>query len=112
MRPKVLRSSMILLILGVSPSASADTSAAGQPQVAAPIRETAPTMEVAPNAGAEDPLRFGPVKLGLDVMARGEAASNFNLSEFAFTPGNDEARILFRVRPSVAYRPADWFRAR
>ena len=48
-----------------------------------------------------DPLRFGPAKLGLDVMARGETIGDFSLEDFSFTPGDDDSRVLFRVRPSV-----------
>lgn len=50
---------------------------------------------------ADDPLRFGPVKLGLDSMVRAERATDFSLGRFSFTPGNDERRILIRLRPSV-----------
>jgi hypothetical protein len=59
-----------------------------------------------------DPLRFGPVKLGLDVMTRGEAIDNFSLEDFSFTPGDDDARVLFRVRPSVTVSPSEFFRVR
>lgn len=60
-------------------------------------------------ADAADPLRFGPVKLGLDVMTRGETIGEFSLEDFSFTPGDDDARILFRVRPSVTVRPSESF---
>jgi len=59
-----------------------------------------------------DPLKFGPVKLGLDSMARPEATTNFSLGSFSFTPGNDEGRILFRLRPSVTVTPSESFSAR
>ena len=59
-----------------------------------------------------DPLRFGPVKLGLDSLVRPEAATNFSLGSFSFTPGNDEGRILFRLRPSVTVSPSENFSAR
>lgn len=60
----------------------------------------------------EDPLRFGPVKLGLDVMTRGETVGDFGLEDFSFTPGDDDARVLFRVRPSVTLAPSDFFTVR
>jgi hypothetical protein len=60
----------------------------------------------------EDPLRFGPVKAGLDVLARPETAANFDLGSFSFTPGNDESRFLSRLRPSVVVSPAENVSAR
>ncbi|MBP2678996.1 MAG: hypothetical protein H6Q82_2061 [Deltaproteobacteria bacterium] len=45
-----------------------------------------------------DPLKFGPMKMGLDSLLRPEATTNFSLGSFSFTPGNDERRILFRPR--------------
>jgi hypothetical protein len=59
-----------------------------------------------------DPLKFGPVKLGLDSLIRPEAASNFSLGNFSFTPGNDERRILLRLRPSVTAAPSENLTAR
>src|SRR3990170_4997465 len=59
-----------------------------------------------------DPLAFGPVKLGLDSLVRPEATTNFSLGNFSFTPGNDERRILLRIRPSVAVSPSENFSAR
>jgi len=59
-----------------------------------------------------DPLKFGPVKLGLDSMARGENATNFSFGSFSFAPGNDEGRILFRLRPSVTVMPSENLSAR
>jgi hypothetical protein len=61
---------------------------------------------------ADNPLRFGPVQLGLDSLARPEAATNFSLGNFSFTPGNDEGRILLRIRPSVSVSPSENFSAR
>jgi hypothetical protein len=61
---------------------------------------------------ADNPLRFGPVQLGMDSLARPEAATNFSLGSFSFTPGNDESRILFRLRPSVAVTPSENISAR
>ena len=48
-----------------------------------------------------------PVKLGLDSLVRAEATGNFSLGNFSFTPGNDEGRILFRLRPSVTMAPSE-----
>ena len=59
-----------------------------------------------------DPLQFGPVKLGLDSLVRPEAATDFSLGSFSFTPGNDEQRILFRIRPSVTVSPSENLSAR
>jgi hypothetical protein len=59
-----------------------------------------------------DPLKFGPVKLGLDSLIRPEATTNFSLGSFSFTPGNDERRILFRLRPSVTVTPSESLSAR
>ena len=59
-----------------------------------------------------DPLAFGPVKLGLDSLVRPEAATDFSLGSFSFTPGNDERRILFRLRPSVTVSPSENLSAR
>jgi hypothetical protein len=52
------------------------------------------------------------VKLGLDSLVRPEAATNFSLGNFSSTPGNDEGRILFRLRPSVTVSPSENFSAR
>jgi len=38
------------------------------------------------------------MKMGLDSLQRPEATTNFSLGSFSFTPGNDERRILFRLR--------------
>lgn len=59
-----------------------------------------------------DPLQFGIVKLGLDSLVRPEATTNFSLGSFSFTPGNDERRILFRLRPSVTVSPSENLSAR
>jgi hypothetical protein len=59
-----------------------------------------------------DPLKFGPVKPGLDSLVRPEATTNFSLGNFSFTPGNDEGRILLRLRPSVTVSPSENFSAR
>ncbi len=61
---------------------------------------------------ADDPLRFGPVKLGLDSLVRAERATDFSLASFSFTPGNDEGRILLRLRPSVTVTPSENLSAR
>ncbi|HQU13935.1 MAG TPA: outer membrane channel, partial [Thermodesulfobacteriota bacterium] len=53
-----------------------------------------------------------PVKLGLDSLMRPEATTNFSLGSFSYTPGNDEGRILFRLRPSVTATPSENLTAR
>ncbi len=56
-------------------------------------------------------LRIGPAKLALDLMARAESATDFSLANFTFTPEKDESRVLFRVRPALAYSASASFRA-
>ena len=70
------------------------------------------TPEEAAAKDPPDPLKFGPVKLGLDSLVRPETATNFSLGSFSFTPGNDEGRILFRLRPSVTVSPSENLSAR
>src|SRR5512134_2663638 len=82
----------LLILSGVSPAAGTNDQAGA--------KEDPP-----------DPFRFGTVKLGLDALARPEAATNFSFGSFSFTPGNDEQRILFRIRPSVAVTPSENFTA-
>ena len=53
-----------------------------------------------------------PLKPGLDSLVRPEAATNFSLGSFSFTPGNDERRILLRLRPSVTVTPSENLTAR
>ncbi|MGE5285188.1 MAG: alginate export family protein [Actinomycetota bacterium] len=59
-----------------------------------------------------DPLQFGPVKPGLDSLVRAEAARNFRLGSFSFTPGSNEERVLFRLRPSMTVSPSENLTAR
>jgi len=61
---------------------------------------------------ADDPLHFGSVKPGLDSMARAERTTDFRLGSFSFMPGNDEGRILFRIRPFVTVTPSENLAAR
>lgn len=76
--------------------------------------EGAPVVVEQGAAGSEEkePLRFGPLKAGLDVMIRGESTRNFNFSDYTFTPGSGDDQLLVRVRPSLTYNPADYFTAR
>jgi hypothetical protein len=71
-----------------------------------------PAGQARANDDPPDPLKFGPVKLGLDSLVRPEATTNFSLGNFSFTPGNDERRILFRLRPSVTVSPSENLSAR
>jgi hypothetical protein len=73
-----------------------------------------PSMPLGEDAvkDAPDPLKFGPVKLALDSLVRAENATDFSLGSFSFTPGNDEGRILFRLRPSVTVSPSENLSAR
>lgn len=78
-------------------------------------QEASPPEKPSEEAAAKDPadpLRFGPVKLGLDSLIRPEATTNFSLGSFSFTPGNGEGRILFRLRPSVTVTPSQNLTAR
>ena len=78
-------------------------------------QEAPPPVKPSEEAAAKDPpdpLKFGPVKLGLDSLVRAEAATNFILGSFSFTPGNDERRTLFRLRPSVTVTPSENLTAR
>lgn len=59
-----------------------------------------------------DPLQVGPVKLGIDALMRAETATNFRLGSFSFTPGSNEGRVLFRLRPSVTVSPSENLTAR
>lgn len=78
--------------------------------------QEAPLPGKPPEEGAAkdppDPLKFGPVKFGLDSLVRPEATTNFSLGNFSFTPGNDERRILLRLRPSVTVSPSENLSAR
>jgi hypothetical protein len=91
---------IILLVLPVSVSAAQDAPPPGKPSEEAAAKDP------------PDPLKFGPVKLGLDSLARPEAATDFSLGSFSFTPGNNERRILFRLRPSVTVSPSENLSAR
>ncbi len=122
-RLTVLCGSLIVLALASPALAAGDAPGAGPPAAGARAEDAAGSNEGAKTGGAAktedlakakegDGLRFGPVKLDLDVMARAESATDFSLADFAFAPGKDESRILFRVRPALAYRPSDSFGAR
>lgn len=97
----------LLILAGVSPAGPA--RAQDDPPGAPPAGKHH-------DDGAEkdppDPPAFGPVKMGLDSLVRPEATANFSLGNFSFTPGNDEGRILFRLRPSVAVTPSENLSAR
>jgi hypothetical protein len=61
---------------------------------------------------ADGPFRFGPVKLGIDSLMRAETTTNFTLGNFSFTPGSNEGRVLFRLRPAVTIDPSENLTAR
>ncbi len=69
-------------------------------------------LSVLAGASSAAPEAPSTVKLGLDSLVRPESAMNFSLGSFSFTPGNDEGRILFRLRPSVAVTPSENLTAR
>ena len=103
---------LIVLALAMPSSAAGDPPGPGPAAGEARAADPAPEAEGAAKTAEADLLRFGPLKLDIDVMARAEAATDFSLSDLAFTPGNDESRLLVRVRPSLSFRPSDSFRAR
>ena len=108
MRKRILWAVFALCILaGVSPAGPARAHD-DPPPPAFPGKASGESEEKNP----PDPLKFGPVKLGLDTLLRPETTSNFSLGSFSFTPGNDESRILFRLRPSVTVAPSESFSAR
>ncbi len=61
---------------------------------------------------AIDPLQFGPLKVGLDAMIRGESTNNFNFTDFTFTLENSDNRLLIRVRPSLTLTPTEYLTAK
>lgn len=67
--------------------------------------------ELERNIITKDPLQFGPLKVGLDAMIRGESTNNFNFTDFTFMPGNDDARSLIRLRPAITFTPAEHLKA-
>ncbi len=67
---------------------------------------------VSPKQEEASPLQFGPLRLGLDALLRGEAATNFNFTDFTFTSGNRDQRLLLRLRPALTYAPTDYLSAR
>jgi hypothetical protein len=82
--------------------------------LAAPTADAGPEAAPGPAVAAKspDPLAFGPVKIGLDGLLRVERARNQSSADFSFSPGNDEGRILFRLRPSVSVNPSENLSAR
>lgn len=88
--------------------------------LAAPEGDAAAVKAAAPAAGesgtadgeAKDPLQFGPLKVGLDALVRGESTRNFNFIDYAVTPGNGDDQLLVRVRPSLTFTPVDYLSAR
>lgn len=63
-------------------------------------------------AGENDPLQFGPLKIGFDAMVRGESTNNFTFTDFTFAPDDNDQRILMRFRPSLTFAPNDLLSAR
>jgi hypothetical protein len=101
------------LLLGLIGAGSAG---AGESREDGKDADLAPQHHDGHNAAKEsegkDPLRFGPFKAGLDSMFRGESANNFSFTDFAFTPGNSDQRLLLRVRPSLSFTPTNYLSAR
>jgi hypothetical protein len=61
---------------------------------------------------AADPLQFGPLKVGLDAMVRGESTNNFTFTDFTFAPDDNDQRLLLRLRPALTYTPNEHLNAR
>lgn len=112
MRLGALFGPVLLLVLALPPPAAGDVAGAGG--AAGGPREAGVAARAEGAAGTEEPHRrqSGPVKADLDILTRVEAATDFSLADFAFTPGSDESRVLFRIRPALEWKPADVFRAR
>jgi hypothetical protein len=87
-------------------------SALGAPEY--PERETGDgaTQHLEKQVEAKDPLQFGPLKVGMDAMIRGESASNFNFTDFTYRPKESDERLIIRVRPSLTFTPTDYLSAR
>ena len=47
-------------------------------------------------------------KYGAAGFLRSDIANNFHLDGNSFTPAHAEARLVYRVKPYVSWRPADW----
>ncbi len=99
-RYRIVPALVLLATLAAASAAAPQTSRAEEPRDGGKTAATA------------GPLRFGPVKLGVDVMTRAETIGNFGREDFSFTPGDDDSRIVFRVRPSLAVSPSKFFRVR
>lgn len=63
-------------------------------------------------ADSRDPLAFGPVKFGLEALARAEGARNQILADSTFSPGNRDGGFLLRLRPSATATPRESLRVR
>ncbi len=117
-RLSALGASVILLALASPSLAAAGTagaaSAGGGPEAAEPAPDAKDDGRPEPAATSGEAGRspFGAVTPGLDLMARAETATDFSVSDFAFTPRKDESRILVRARPSLSFGPSGFFRAR
>lgn len=104
MMRKAAGAALVVLAMAGTVQAAPEDDTAGAPTVA--------EQGGAAGGGAEDPLRFGPLKVGLDALVRGESTRNFNFSDYTFTPGNGDDQLLVRVRPSLTYTPTDYLSAR
>ncbi len=102
---------VLVLLLGLAGAGSAGAAESREEEPG--VNSTASHQDGSgPVTEGKDPLRFGPLKLGLDAMLRGEAASNFSFTDFTFTPGNGDQRMLLRLRPSLSFTPTDYLSAR
>lgn len=104
---KAAGAALVVLAVAGTALAAPEGDAAGAPAVAQQGGESG-----AAGGEAKDPLQFGPLKVGLDALVRGESTRNFNFSDYTFTPGNGDDQLLVRVRPSLTFTPADYLSAR
>lgn len=55
----------------------------------------------------EPPVPVFKYRLGLSGFGRGEAADNFTPSAQSYTPGRDQARLVYRIKPYAYWHPDD-----
>ena len=47
-------------------------------------------------------------KIGVKGFLSGEGTANFAFSDFSYTPGHGVGLLLYRIKPYLEWRPADW----
>lgn len=97
----------LLLFVGVSPAWPTSTHD-DSPEEPSPGKASGESAVKEPL----DPLRPKKVIPGLGSLVRPETTTNFNLGNFSFSPGNDDGRVLLRLRPSVVATSSEGYSAR